>query len=542
MRRIQDRIDRSARLPPLEGRSARLPTPASADSKPTTRAGTPSTGSAAFSDVTAQSGIAYSHRLADWAARRIRSLQVTPDGTGKLAIPPAFGGSGVAAEDLDGDGDTDLLILGGAGNRLYANDGKGAFRDVTSSSGLEWRRPDNTFGEARQPIVADFDNDGRPDVLITYLDDDHRVYRNLGGLRFEDQTEGAGLGGAGLAGGPATAADFDRDGLVDVFIGYFGDWPRGVLPTLSRRSVNAQTDRIFRNISALPTSTPGGRLRFADHTAGSGIENPGWAQSVGHVDFDRDGREDLIVGNDFGINAYYRNLGERPGDFRFEDWAAKLGVDKPSYTMNVGLTDWNRDGFPDVYISNIVMMNKDEKYVLPDENTPMKFDSKKLATMRVVETNDFWVSEAEGTRLAGYVQSPDVGRGKASTGWAWDADFFDADNDGDDDLYVLDGMNEYAVYSSVHPYFADSPGLENVVVPVALQEQNVFFENVGTGIGSAGSAGSGGSQRRLEEATDRSGLGLVGNSRSASLSRPRERRRPRHRGPGVPGRRDGLPQ
>jgi hypothetical protein len=377
---------------------------------------------------------------------------------------------------------------------------------VTATSGLDWKRPDNTAGEARQPIVADFDNDGRPDILITYLDDNHRIYRNLGGLRFADQTAGAGLGGAGLAGGPATAADFDRDGRVDVFIGYFGDWPRGVLPTLSRRSVNAQTDRIFRNVS--DDSAPGGGLRFEDRTAGSGIENPGWAQSVGHVDFDRDGREDLIVGNDFGVNAYYRNLAEKPGEFRFEDWAARLGVDKPSYTMNVGLTDWNRDGFPDVYISNIVMMNKDEKYVLPDENTPMKFDPKKLATMRVVETNDFWVSESDGSGLAGYVQSPDVGRGKSSTGWAWDADFFDADNDGDDDLYVVDGMNEYAVYSSVHPYFADSPGLENVVVPVAMQEQNVFFENVTLGVQPM--------VRRLEDATEKSGLGLVGNSRSAA--------------------------
>ncbi len=491
LKRIQSRIDRHAALPPEGAKSTVASAPTAAATRPAGARGP------RFEDATAASGIAFSHRLADWAARRIRSLQVTPDGTGKLAIPPAFGGSGVAAEDLDADGDVDLLLLSGGGNRLYANDGAGHFTDVTAASGLDWRRADNNPGEPRQPIVADFDNDGVEDVLITYLDDDHRLYRGVGDLRFVDVTAAAGLGGAGLPGGPATAADFDRDGRLDLFIGYFGDWPRGTVPTLSRRSTNAAPDKIFRNVSQ------NGVLRFEDKSAGSGVENPGWAQAVGHLDFDGDGREDLIVGNDFGVNAYYRNLGEKAGEFRFEDRAGALGVDKPSYTMNVGLTDWNRDGFPDVYISNIVMMNKDEKYVLPDENTPMKFDAKKLSTMRVVETNDFWVSRSDNGRLREYAQSSDVGRGKSSTGWAWDADFFDADNDGDDDLYVLNGMNEYAVYSSVHPYFADSPELKNVIVPVSLEEQSVFFENQGG---------------RLDDATERSGLGLVGNSRSAAFA------------------------
>jgi hypothetical protein len=500
LKRIQARIDRHAQLPKAE-----TPEPTSPTALATTGA---EAGEPRFVDATEKSGIQFSHRLADWAARRIRSLQVTPDGTGKLAIPPAFGGAGVAAEDLDGDGDVDILLLSGGGNRLYANDGKGHFADATALSGVDWRRADNTAGEPRQPLIADWDGDGALDLVITYLDDDHRVYRGLGGLRFADVTASAGLGGAGLAGGPATAADFDRDGRLDVFLGYFGDWPRGTLPTLSRRSVNAQPDKLFAN-----RSTPGA-IHFAEVSAGSGVENPGWAQSVGHVDFDRDGRQDLIVGNDFGVNAYYRNVGTKPGEFRFEDWAHRLGVDKPSYTMNVGLTDWNRDGYPDVYISNIVMMNKDEKYVLPDENTPMKFDAKKLSTMRVVETNDFWISSADrGGALAGYTQSSDVGRGRTSTGWAWDADFFDADNDGDDDLYVLNGMNEYAVYSSVHPYFADSPELKDVIVPVSLAERSVFFAHRTVGTGASGSGA-----QRLEDATDSSGLGLVGNSRSAAFA------------------------
>ena len=437
-----------------------------------------------FTDVTGASGIAYEHRLSDWLARFIRGYTVVEGGAVRLAVPPTFGGSGVAAEDIDDDGDMDVLLLGGAGNALYLNDGKGKFTDVTQASGLVWKRADGTAGEVRQPIVADFDNDGLQDVLITYVDDDHRLYRNLGSAKFEDVTAKANLGGKGMVGGPATALDFDRDGLLDVFIGYFGDYIRGELPTLSRRNSNALPDKLFRNK---------GNFVFEDVSAGSGIENTGWAQSVGHLDFDGDGWEDILVGNDFGVNGWYRNL----GNGKFEDVSAKIGTDKPSYTMNVGITDLNRDGRPDVYISNIVTMDKDEKYILPDTKTRMKFNPAKMANMRVVEANDLWISND-----AGYEQSKNVGRGLRATGWAWDADFFDFDNDGDDDLYVVNGMNEYAVYSSVNPYLTDPSGKPtNAILPVAEKEVPVFFVNTnGT----------------LQEETAKSGADPAGNARSVA--------------------------
>ncbi|HEX6097040.1 MAG TPA: CRTAC1 family protein [Thermoanaerobaculia bacterium] len=437
-----------------------------------------------FTDVTETSGIAYEHRLSDWLARFIRGYTVVENGAVRLAVPPTFGGSGVAAEDIDNDGDMDVLLLGGAGNALYLNDGKGRFTDVTEASGLSWKRTDGTPGEVRQPIVADFDNDGLQDVLITYVDDEHRLYRNTGNAKFEDVTAKANLGGKGMVGGPATALDFDRDGRLDVFIGYFGDYIRGELPTLSRRNSNALPDKLFRNK---------GNFVFEDVSAGSGIENTGWAQSVGHLDFDGDGWEDILVGNDFGVNGWYRNL----GNGKFEDVSGKIGTDKPSYTMNVGITDLNRDAKPDVYISNIVTMDKDEKYVLPDTKTRMKFNPAKMANMRVVEANDLWISTG-----AGYEQSKNVGRGMQSTGWAWDADFFDYDNDGDDDLYVVNGMNEYAVYSSVNPYLTDPTGKPtNAILPVAEKEVPVFFVNT---------------NGKLQEETAKSGADPAGNARSVA--------------------------
>ena len=476
VQRVQALLDKNAAAPATKKAPAKI---ASAKT-PAAKAG-----GEFFTDVTDTSGIAYEHRLSDWLARFIRGYQIVENGAVRLAVAPTFGGSGVASEDIDNDGDVDVLLLGGAGNALYLNDGKGKFTDATQSSGLAWKRADGTAGEVRQPIVADFDNDGLQDVLITYVDDEHRLYRNKGNARFEDVTAKSKLGGKGMVGGPATALDFDRDGLLDVFIGYFGDYVRGELPTLSRRNSNALPDKLFRNK---------GNLVFEDVSAGSGIENNGWAQSVGHLDFDGDGWEDILVGNDFGVNGWYKNL----GNGKFEDVSGKIGTDKPSYTMNVGITDLNRDGRPDVYISNIVTMDKDEKYVLPDTKTRMKFNPAKMANMRIVEANDLWVSNGDA-----YEQSKNVGRGMNSTGWAWDADFFDYDNDGDDDLYVVNGMNEYAVYSSVNPYLLENKSqFGGGILPVAEKEVPVFFVNT---------------NGMLQEETAKSGAAPAGNARSVAF-------------------------
>ena len=211
----------------------------------------------------------------------------------------------MAAEDIDGDGWTDILLVGGLGNQLLINDGKGRFEE-RADAGLEFRRPDGNPGEPRQPLIADLDNDGWQDVVITYAGDDHRVFRNLGDGTFDDVSDRAGLGGAERIGGPATAFDFDCDGLLDIYIGYFGNYTQGARPYLVRDNINADANRLFRNV---------GGMRFEDVTDASGTGDTGWAQAIAHVDFDADGWQDLVVANDFGQNAYLRNR----GDGTFED-------------------------------------------------------------------------------------------------------------------------------------------------------------------------------------------------------------------------------
>ena len=217
-----------------------------------------------------------------------------------------------------------------------------------------------------------------------------------------------------------------------------------------------------------------GDFKFVEVSKISGTDNTGWTQAVGHSDIDGDGWQDLIVGNDFGINAYYRNN----QDGTFTDISKNLATDKPSYTMNIGISDLNRDARPDFYISNIVVMEKDDKYVLPNKDTPAHFDPNSLSNMRVVEANDLFLSSTDEKGVVGYTKSENVGRGYGATGWSWDADFFDFDNDGDDDLYCLTGMNPYSVYGTENPYYQGSENNKtNIRYAQSKAENNIFFEN-----------------------------------------------------------------
>ena len=443
-----------------------------------------------FSEVSKKLGLNFEHRNSDWLNRTIRGYVVKEDeNLARLAIPPAFGGGGVAAEDIDNDGWVDILLLGGRGNRLFKNENGKNFIDITDQAGISWKRPDGNYGEPRQPIILDFDNDGWQDIFISYANDNHRIFRNKGDGTFEDMTEQAKLGGEGLIGGASTSIDYDNDGLPDLYIGYFGNYLKGQFPTLKRHNTNGGSNKLFRNL---------GNFKFEEVSAGSGLQNTGWTQAVGHADINGDGWQDLIVGNDFGNNSYYLNN----QDGTFEDASVAMGTDKPSYTMNVGIGDLNRDLRPDFYISNIVVMEKDDKYVLPNEDTPVHFDPNSLSTMRVVEANDLFISDVDKKGTVTFSKSKAIGRGYSATGWSWDADFFDYDNDGDEDLYCLTGMNQYSVYSNDNEYYRSPDGeAKDVSLANSNEEPNVLFEN---------------NNGSLEVTTNSGGLDYSGTSRSAA--------------------------
>ena len=146
-------------------------------------------------------------------------------------------------------------------------------------------------------------------------------------------------------------------------------------------------------------------------------------------------------------------------------------------------------------------MVKDNKYIFPDVNTPQKLDLSALSNMLVKEANVLYLSDAIDGRLNSYTPSTAIERGESSTGWAWDAEFLDFDNDGDDDLYVTNGTNDYNVFSKVVSLRGRAPGHARHIQLTNRREANVFYVN---------------ENGKLKNRSSASGADFSGNSRSTA--------------------------
>ena len=361
-----------------------------------------------FRDVGRSLGIDFEHRSAAWLERFRRSVR---------NAPPSFGGSGLAAEDLNGDGWDDLVLLSGDGGAVYWN-----------RSGVRFEAqplpphpaPGRDSAEPRQPLVADFDDDGRPDILIVYLHAPHRLLVADASGAYRD-AEASGLGGAGLHEVAATVADLDGDGDLDVYLCGFGALfrgfdpsaavvpakPPGAMPKREADDTNGTTNRLLRNL---------GGLRF-EEAALPGAGETRWCRSVNHTDFDGDGRQDLLVANDFGRNTLLRNAGGR-----FEDVSLEGGLATIDATKSFGLGDLDGDSRIDLYAAN------PNRVRAPEERG---------GEPEIVSQSRVYL----GRREMGFAEADRIAPGNAAA-WAWDGTFFDFDNDGDEDLYVSNGSQE----------------------------------------------------------------------------------------------------
>ncbi len=294
-------------------------------------------------DVTAAAGLRFTHYTGAF---------------GQKYLPEALG-SGAAFVDIDGDGAQDLVVANGTDwpghaakqrptAHVYRNTGRGVFADVTTGSGLDV--PMYGMGVA----AADYDNDGRQDVLITAVGQS-RLFRNAGGGRFVDVTDRAGLGGRSGFSTSAAWFDYDRDGLLDLFICNYVRWT-------PENDVFCSADGT-RKSYCTPQAYPGatswlfrnrGNGTFEDVTASAGVLDPtSKALGVTMLDYDRDGWPDLFVANDTQPNKLYRNTGKgafvetgvQSGLAFSEDGRARAG-------MGTDAADLDNSGVPTVVVTN----------------------------------------------------------------------------------------------------------------------------------------------------------------------------------------------
>lgn len=266
--------------------------------------------------------------------------------------------SGLGLIDFDNDGDLDIYLLNGASieslkraersprNALYRNEGKGRFTDITKNSGAV-----GDSGYAMGCAVADFDNDGDEDIYVTNFGP-NCLLRNDGNGIFTEVAQQAGIADPAFSAG-CSFLDFDRDGHLDIYVGNYLQFdPASVTPCkhanvpvyCDPRSYPPKADRLYRN---------NGDGTFTDVSDASGIsQKVSYGMGTVCSDFDGDGWTDIFVGNDIQGNFLWRNLGN--GVFQEIGLLAGVAYDEfgdEQGTMGANVGDFDGDGQFDLIVT-----------------------------------------------------------------------------------------------------------------------------------------------------------------------------------------------
>jgi hypothetical protein len=293
-------------------------------------------------DVTAGAGVQFRHNSGAYG--------------GKL-LPETLG-AGCAFLDYDGDGWQDILLINGTdwpGHKrerstlkLYRNNRNGTFSDITRSAGLDVEM----YGMG--VAVGDYDNDGYPDILVTCVGQ-NVLFKNTGKGTFRDVTKASRLGGRQAFSTSALWFDFDRDGLLDLFVCNYVKWSpeHDVFCSLDGKNKSYCTPEAYRGETCWLFHNLGNG-KFEDVTPTSGIfDSSSKSLGIALLDYDQDGWPDLLVANDTQPNKLYRN--QRNGTFK--DVAVDAGIafsaeGKARAGMGVDVADFNNSGTPGVAITN----------------------------------------------------------------------------------------------------------------------------------------------------------------------------------------------
>jgi hypothetical protein len=293
-------------------------------------------------DVTEQTGIAFRH---------------TDGGSGKYYIVE-YMSAGLALFDYDSDGDVDIYFLNGAPMRgtkmdavprdaLYRNDGNWKFTDVTNEAGV------GDAGHGMGVAAGDYDNDGDPDIYLNNFGP-NVLYRNNGDGTFSDVTKAAGVQNGNRVGAGASFVDIENDGDLDLYVGNYIKFsfdthvPRtkqGLPYSGGPLDYPPDPDTLYRN---------NGDGTFTDISLESGIaRHAAYAMGLVCSDYDSDGDQDILVGNDTGANFVFQN----DGTGKFEEVGlvsgfAFDGSGNPQGTMGVDCADFDNDGLLDVHVTS----------------------------------------------------------------------------------------------------------------------------------------------------------------------------------------------
>ena len=372
-------------------------------------------------------------RLADVTAQAGIHFRHNSGAYGGKLLPETLG-SGCAFLDYDRDGWQDILLVNGSdwpGHKrerstlkLYHNNRNGTFSDVTHGAGLDVEM----YGMG--VAVGDYDNDGYPDILITCVGQ-NRLFKNTGKGTFIDVTKSSGLGGRQALSTSALWFDYDRDGRLDLFVCNYVKWSaeHDVFCSLDGKHKSYCTPEAYRGETCWLFHNRGDGS-FEDVTATSGIfDSSSKSLGVAMLDYDRDGWPDLLVTNDTQPNKLYRN--QRNGTFK--DAAVEAGIafsaeGRARAGMGVDVADFDNSGNSGVAITN--------------------FDNEMTGLYRLSESGNYVdVATQSGVGMAS--------KDKLGFGCV----FLDADLDGALDLAVVNGHIDDTVRNVNGVGYAQPPQL-----------------------------------------------------------------------------------
>ncbi len=349
-------------------------------------------------------------------------------------------GSGVGWVDYDNDGYIDAFVISGDGatNRMYRNDGRGRFTDVTKETGLE------SSGWGQGVCSGDYDNDGFTDLFVTYWGR-NALYRNVQGRRFENVTEKARLTQDRVRYNTGCAfLDYDNDGRLDLFVSNYLKFDFQTTPKpgenpycwYMKLPVNCGPRGLPFDRNILYHANPDGT--FTDVSDASGIARADDAYALGVLtgDFNEDGLIDIFVAADQTPSLLYVNQGN--GKFTEDALLRGVALDadgKPSSGMGVAAGDFDNDGRVDIFRNNF----SDERETLYRNRGKGEFDDSTLA--------------AGLSHNMSYV--------------GWGCGFADFDNDGFDDLLLVNG----------HVF----PEVDALNIHIRYKQRAIFYRNAGNG-------------------------------------------------------------
>ena len=383
----------------------------------------------AFHDAHASSQIQFRHRAVDDAAKNWKPAHYDH-------------GCGLSVADVDNDGRLDLYFVNQFGrNELWRNLGVGKFENITDSAGVAMHDQISVAA-----AFGDIDNDGHVDLFVTTVRKGNRLFRNLGGGKFEDISERSGVNYSGHS-SSAVFFDFDNDGLLDLFVANVGKYTMpeqgaGGFYTAYELAFKAHLEPDRSEQSILYKNLGNGRFR--DVSKETGLIHQGWSGEATICDIDRDGFLDLYVLAMQGDDKLYRNDSGR----RFVESTADFFPKTPWGAMGVKFFDYNADGRFDLYVTDMHSDMTESQTKAGKKEYSTKFEKAKSEPFCSVEWTDAFLQGASNNIFgnAFYEALPTGGfqeisaRNGTETYWPWGPSVGDLNADGFEDIFVTAGM------------------------------------------------------------------------------------------------------